>query len=78
VGVTGYDDGKVACTGSELVIRHYYFPVGAKRIPYAAIREVRRVPLRLLGGMADLWQRRFRPLVQFRPPSAEQGRRARC
>jgi hypothetical protein len=49
VSVTGYDDGKVACTGSELVIRHYYFPLGAKRIPCAAIREVRRVPLRLLG-----------------------------
>ena len=49
MSVTGYDDGKVACTGSELVIRHYYFPIGAKRIPYSAICEVRRVPLDLLG-----------------------------
>jgi hypothetical protein len=49
VSVTGYDDGKVACTGRELIIRHYYFPIGAKRIPYAAIREVCRVPLDLLG-----------------------------
>jgi hypothetical protein len=47
--VTGYDDGTVACTGSELVIRRYYFPFGAKRIPYSAIREVRRVPLGALG-----------------------------
>lgn len=44
-----YDDGKVACTGSELVIRHYYFPAGVKRIPYSAIREVQRVQLRSLG-----------------------------
>ena len=44
VSVVGYEDGTVACTCSELVIRHYYFPAGAKRIPYSAIREVRRVP----------------------------------
>ena len=44
VSVVGYEDGTVACTDSELVIRHYYFPAGAKRIPYSAIREVRRVP----------------------------------
>jgi len=44
VSVVGYEDGTVACTYSELVIRHYYFPAGAKRIPYSAIREVRRVP----------------------------------
>jgi hypothetical protein len=47
--VTGYDDGKIACTDSELVIRNYYFPFGTKRIPYAAIREVRQVPLRIWG-----------------------------
>jgi hypothetical protein len=59
VSVTGYEDGAVACTDSELVIRHYYFPAGAKRIPYSAIREVRRVPLGPLGkwrihGSGDL------------------------
>ena len=47
--MTGYDDGKIACTDTELLIRHYYFPAGTKRVPYAAIKEVRRVPLRLAG-----------------------------
>jgi hypothetical protein len=47
--VTGYDDGKIACTDSELVIRKYYFPFGTKRIPYAAIKEVRQVPMHTLG-----------------------------
>lgn len=44
-----YDDGRVICTDQELVIRHYYFPVGPKHVPYSAIREVRRVNLGPLG-----------------------------
>jgi hypothetical protein len=57
--VDGYDDGKVSCTESELVIRHYYFPSGAKHIPYSAIREARRVTLGPMGrwrihGSGDL------------------------
>jgi hypothetical protein len=44
-----YDDGRVACADSELVIRHYYFPAGAKRIPYPAFSEARRVNLSPLG-----------------------------
>jgi hypothetical protein len=47
--VTSYDDGKIACTDSELVIRNYYFPAGTKRIPYSAIKEARQVPLRIWG-----------------------------
>lgn len=47
--MTSYDDGKIACTDSELVIRNYYFPFGSKRIPYAAIKEARQVPLRIWG-----------------------------
>jgi hypothetical protein len=59
VSVAGYEDSTVACTDSALVIRHYYFPAGAKRIPYSTIREVRRVPLGSLGkwrihGSGDL------------------------
>jgi hypothetical protein len=44
----------------DLVIRHYYFPVGSKRIPYSKIQQVRRVPLKSMGpqvkihGSADL------------------------
>jgi hypothetical protein len=54
-----YDDGKVVCTDQELIIRHYYFPVGAKHIPYSAIREARRVRLGTMGrwrihGSGDL------------------------
>jgi hypothetical protein len=48
--VANYDDGRVACTDQEIIIRHYY-PGGAKHIPYSAIREVRRVPLRWMGKM---------------------------
>jgi hypothetical protein len=49
--MTAYDDGKIACTDTGLVIRNYYFPAGAKRIPYTAIREVRVVPLRIYGKL---------------------------
>jgi hypothetical protein len=58
--VDGYDDGKVACTDRELVIRSYYFlGSGAKHIPYSAIREARRVRLGTMGrwrinGSGDL------------------------
>lgn len=40
-----YDDGKIACTDTNLIIRRYYFALGAKTIPYTAIREVRLLPL---------------------------------
>ena len=45
-----YDDGTVACTDDELVIRRYYFPRGTKRIPYHTIKQVRRVGLESIGG----------------------------
>ncbi len=49
-GAATYDDGSVACTDTDLVIRRYYFPLGgAKRIPYQAIQEVRRAPLTVMG-----------------------------
>jgi hypothetical protein len=48
-GTAAYDDGKISCTDTELVIRYYYFPPATKRIPYTAIREVRVVPLRAVG-----------------------------
>jgi hypothetical protein len=49
-GVTGYDDGRVACTDDELIIRHYYL-AGAKHIGYQEIHEARQVPLgRWAGG----------------------------
>jgi len=38
-----YDDGRIACTDSGLVLRWYYL-WGARRIPYGAIRSVGRLP----------------------------------
>lgn len=38
--MTGYDDGRVACTDDELIIRHYYVS-GAKHIGYP-IHEARQ------------------------------------
>lgn len=39
-----YDDGVIVCADQALIIRRYY-PWGAKRIPYTAIRGVTRLPL---------------------------------
>jgi hypothetical protein len=53
-----YDDGGVACTDAALVIRRYYFPVfpvGDRRIPYAEIADVRRVPLTFMRGRYRIW-----------------------
>jgi hypothetical protein len=50
-----YDDGGVACTDDSLVIRHYYFPFGDKRIPYTKIEQVRRLPLSGLTGRYRIW-----------------------
>jgi hypothetical protein len=49
-----YDDGFVACTDDALVIRWYY-PFGAKRIPYGDIAEVRRRRMTLLTGKWRIW-----------------------
>ncbi|MGH3185314.1 MAG: hypothetical protein ACRDOH_31230 [Streptosporangiaceae bacterium] len=56
--MTGYDDGRVACTDQEIIIRHYYL-LGAKHIKYQAIREARVAPLGAMGrwriqGSGDL------------------------
>ena len=37
-----YDDGKIACDETSLIIKRYY-PWGAKTIPYSAIRSVGRL-----------------------------------
>jgi hypothetical protein len=39
-----YDDGSIACDDAGLVIRRYY-PWGAKTVPYATVRSVRRLTL---------------------------------
>ena len=40
-----YEDRFITCEPDTLVVRWYFFPAGAKRIPYDAIRAVERVPV---------------------------------
>jgi hypothetical protein len=44
-----YADRWIECTLDEIVIRGYYFPWGTKRIPYEAIRGVKRVDIDVIG-----------------------------
>ena len=39
-----YDDGRIRCDDGGLLIRRYY-PWGAKRIPYTAVKGVDELPL---------------------------------
>jgi hypothetical protein len=49
-----YDDGRVACDDTALIIRRYY-PWGAKRVPYASIRSFRRRQLGPVRGKWRIW-----------------------
>jgi hypothetical protein len=49
-----YDDGRIACDETGLVIRRYY-PWGAKTVPYRSIRSVRQLPLSFGGRRWRLW-----------------------
>jgi hypothetical protein len=50
-----YSDPHMTCTATALTIRWYYFPIGSKVIPLAAIRGIEHVPLGLLTGRGRLW-----------------------
>jgi hypothetical protein len=50
-----YRDQWITCTADAVLIKGYYFPWGAKRVPYGAIREVRRVPIGTLTGRGCIW-----------------------
>jgi hypothetical protein len=43
--MAGYDDGRVACTDDEIILRRYYM-WRDRHISYRAIREARQVPNR--------------------------------
>jgi hypothetical protein len=43
---TRYDDGNIVCDDTSLLIRRYY-PWGEKRVPYASIKSVKRLPIRV-------------------------------
>ena len=49
-----YHDRWITCTEDALVIRWYYL-WGTKRIPYTAIRSVRRVDMKHLRGKGRIW-----------------------
>ena len=50
-----YRDRWIECTATEVRIRGYYFPWGTKRIPYGAIRSVRRVEIGTFTGRGRIW-----------------------
>ncbi|MGD0684633.1 MAG: hypothetical protein ABSA03_05900 [Streptosporangiaceae bacterium] len=50
-----YRDRWIRCTSDAIEIRGYYFPWGTKRIPYSAIRSVRRVTMGALTGKGRIW-----------------------
>jgi hypothetical protein len=53
--VPTYADRWIECDDDEIRVRGYYFPWGTKRIPYAAIRAVRRVRMGALRGRGRIW-----------------------
>jgi hypothetical protein len=52
---TLYRDRRIECTDDAVHIHGYYFPWGTKRVPYSAIRTVRRVPIGTLTGRGRIW-----------------------
>lgn len=50
-----YRDSWIDCGPDAIRVRGYYFPWGTKKIPYARIRHVYRVPLGALRGRARIW-----------------------
>jgi hypothetical protein len=50
-----YQDSKIRCTDDGISIRSYYFPVGTKHIPYAAIRSIERFELTARRGKGRIW-----------------------
>jgi hypothetical protein len=49
-----YEDGEIVCTDTEISIRWYY-PWGAKRVAYPAIRGVERVGVAHFAGRWRIW-----------------------
>lgn len=49
-----YDDGTIVCGPDRLEIHHYYFPFGAKTVPYTRIQGVQRIEIN--GVMSGKWR----------------------
>ncbi len=73
-----YDDSLVEITPEAICFKNYYFPFGAKRVPFAEIAQVTEEKPRLLNGRyriqgsSDLrtwfprdWHRPARPEIFF-------------
>jgi hypothetical protein len=52
---TKYRDRWIECTQEEVKIRGYYLRWGTKRIPYPAIRSVRRIDIDGISGKRRNW-----------------------
>ena len=50
-----YQDPRIRCTPTAVVVRGYYFPWGSKTIPYAAIKGIRRFTMTPLHGQGRIW-----------------------
>ncbi len=48
-------DRWITVTPTGIEVRGYYFPWGTKRIPFAAIKSVRRVEMGALSGKGRIW-----------------------
>src|SRR3989338_1673723 len=58
-----YDDGLIAISDRELIVRQYYFPLSrARKIPLARIRRVELHPLTIWNGLYRLWGMGVRPI----------------
>lgn len=51
---TLYDDGRISCDDEGVTIRWYY-PWGARRVPYDAIRSAESFPLSPVRGRWRVW-----------------------
>ena len=50
-----YADRWIRCTDEGITVRGYYFPWGAKHIPYDTIRGIRRVAMSFSRGKGRVW-----------------------
>jgi hypothetical protein len=53
--VENYRDRWITCDDNAIEVRGYYFPWGAKRIPYGSIKGMSRVALSAFRGRARIW-----------------------
>ena len=56
-----YEDNYIVLSESALTIKHFYFPVGSKRIPYDEITAVREEELDFWSGKWRIWGARKLP-----------------